>query len=128
MAFWPNTIARTVYLPQINLVRGLVLGATRRMEYLSSRRPALSLFRSFMKLSMCGEKTLPTCPPSPAQEVTLHILNHFRPFKDLEETFAVSRRAEQLCLRTKQAHRSYCRGLGIAYGDGELGITRRGCP
>ena len=34
--------------------------------------------------------------------VTLQILNHSYPFKDLKETFAVSRRGEQLCLLTKQ--------------------------
>ncbi len=39
----------------------------------------------------------------PAQNRLTHqILHHFQEFKDLKETFAVSRRAEQLCLRTKQ--------------------------
>ncbi len=39
----------------------------------------------------------------PAQHRLTHqILHHFQKFKDLKETFAVSHRAEQLCLRTKQ--------------------------
>jgi hypothetical protein len=39
----------------------------------------------------------------PAQNRLTHqILHHFQQFKDLKETSAVSRRAEQLCLRTKQ--------------------------
>jgi hypothetical protein len=39
----------------------------------------------------------------PAQNRLTHqILHHFQQLKDLKETFAVSRRAEQLCLRTKQ--------------------------
>ena len=51
---------------------------------------------------MRGEDA-PNLPTLPLQKrVTLQILNHFQPFKDLKETFAVSRRAEQLCLRTKQ--------------------------
>ena len=36
------------------------------------------------------------------QRLTHQILHHFQCFKDLKQTFAVSRRAEQLCLRTKQ--------------------------
>jgi hypothetical protein len=43
---------------------------------------------------------LPTIPLQ--KRVTHKILNHFRPFKDLKETFAVVCRAEQLFLRTKQ--------------------------
>jgi hypothetical protein len=39
----------------------------------------------------------------PAQNRLTHqILHHFQQFKDLKETFAVSHRAEQLCLLTKQ--------------------------
>jgi hypothetical protein len=55
------------------------------------------------------EKTLPTCHHFPSllqKRVALEIPNQFQLFKDLKETFAVSRRAEQLYLRAKQ--RSYC--------------------
>ena len=39
----------------------------------------------------------------PAQHrVTQQIIRHWQPFKDLKQTFAVSRRAEQLGLRTQQ--------------------------
>jgi len=50
---------------------------------------------------MWGEdaSNLPTIPLQ--KRVTLQILNYFSPFKDLKETFAVSHRAEQLCLSTK---------------------------
>jgi hypothetical protein len=39
----------------------------------------------------------------PQHRVTQQIIRHWQPFKDLKQTFAVSRRAEQLCLRTQRA-------------------------
>ena len=42
-------------------------------------------------------------PNIPLQhQVTMQILKHWQPFRDLKLTFAVSRRAEQLRLRTQQ--------------------------
>jgi hypothetical protein len=42
-------------------------------------------------------------PNIPLQHrVTMQILQHWQPFRDLKLTFAVSRRAEQLSLRTQQ--------------------------
>ena len=42
-------------------------------------------------------------PNIPLQHrVTMQILKHWQPFRDLKLTFAVSRRAEQLRLRTQQ--------------------------
>ncbi len=39
----------------------------------------------------------------PAQNgLSQQIIRHWHPFKDLKQTFAVSRRAEQLCLGTQQ--------------------------
>jgi hypothetical protein len=44
-----------------------------------------------------------TMPPIPSQHrVTQQIIQHWQPFQDLKQTFAVSRRAEQLRLRTQQ--------------------------
>ena len=39
----------------------------------------------------------------PHHRVTQQIIRHCQPFKDVKQTFAVSRRAEQLCLRTQRA-------------------------
>jgi hypothetical protein len=73
--------------------------------FLSSRMLLPSLFRSltaFMRLPRV-ERTLPTLAPSPAQHrVTQQIIARWQPFKDLKQTFAVSRRAEQLGLHTQQ--------------------------
>jgi hypothetical protein len=42
-------------------------------------------------------------PNIPSQHrVTMQILHHWQPFRDLKLTFAVSRRAEQLHLRSQQ--------------------------
>jgi hypothetical protein len=50
-----------------------------------------------------GKRTLPTLSPSPSQHrVTQQIIARWQPFKDLQQTFAVSRRAEQLRLHTQQ--------------------------
>ncbi len=43
---------------------------------------------------------MPTIPLQ--HRVTMQILEHWQPFRDLKLTFAVSRRAEQLRLRTQQ--------------------------
>jgi hypothetical protein len=43
---------------------------------------------------------LPTI--NPQNRVTLQILDHWQPFKDLKQAFAVSRRAEELRLRSQQ--------------------------
>ena len=67
----------TVHLPQLNLVRGLVLGAFRRTEYLSSRRLLPSFFRSltaFMRLTLCGERTLPMLR-LPSSRLRIGLLN-----------------------------------------------------
>jgi hypothetical protein len=56
---------------------------------------------------LCGVRTLPTLgnvavTAIPAQNrVTLQILSMWQPFKDLKQTFAVSRRFEQLRLRAQ---------------------------
>ena len=43
---------------------------------------------------------MPTIPLQ--HRVTMQILKHWQPFRDLKLTFAISRRAEQLRLRTQQ--------------------------
>jgi hypothetical protein len=40
--------------------------------------------------------------PFAKHRVTQQIIQHWQPFEDLKQTFAVSRRAEQLRLRTQQ--------------------------
>ncbi len=63
-------------VPQINLVRDLVLDTTHGMEYLRRRTPTLSLFHRstrFMTLSMCGERTLPTWTLSPSRRGQHHV-------------------------------------------------------
>ena len=60
-----------------------------------------------MRHSLCGKRTLPACPPPPASPAiigytTQQIIRHWQPFHDLKQTFAVSRRAEQLGLRSQQ--------------------------
>ncbi len=49
------------------------------------------------------EEDASNMPNIPLQHrVTMQILKHWQPFRDLKLTYAVSRRAEQLCLRTQQ--------------------------
>jgi hypothetical protein len=73
-----------------------------------SRRLLPSFFRnsiSSMSFQLCGERTLPMLSPSPPStqhRVTQQILSRWQPFKDLKQTFAVSRRAEQLRERVQQ--------------------------
>ncbi len=94
-----------------------------------SRRLLPSFFHnsiSSMSFLLCGERTLPMLSTSqpkigshnrssegdnrlktsvdiPTQHrVTQQILRRWQPFKDLKQTFAVSHRAEQLCLRVQQ--------------------------
>jgi hypothetical protein len=88
----------------LNLVTGLVLGAARKTGIHSSRKPALH--RGFTteagQLNRLHEDAS-TMPPMPSQHrVTQQIIQHWQPFQDLKQTFAVSRRAEQLRLRTQQ--------------------------
>ena len=40
--------------------------------------------------------------PRTQNRLTQQIIQHWQPFKDLQQTFAVSRRAEQLRLRAQQ--------------------------
>ena len=54
--------------PNLSRARELVSVAVNRTVMHSSRRLALFFFRNlpgFMKPTMCGERTLPTCPTSP---------------------------------------------------------------
>ncbi len=69
--------AGALFLPQLN---NLVYQANLRGEDASNAGP-----------------TIPT-----QHHLTHQILNHWQPFRDLKRTFAVSRRAEQLRLRTQQ--------------------------
>ena len=59
MTCFPNTLGRTVHLPQINLTRGLVLDTARKTGIHNRRRPVLFLFRistASMRYSLCGER------------------------------------------------------------------------
>jgi hypothetical protein len=93
MAFWPNTIARTVHLPQINLVRGLVLAGRNSQDGISQQQEASTLLIPQLKklpeaFHVRGEdaSNLPTIPLQ--KRFTRQILKHLQPFKDLQETFA----------------------------------------
>ena len=58
-----------------------------------------------MRHTLCGERTLRTLQSLPSQAqngLAQQIIRHWQPFKDLKQTFAVSRRAEQLCVGTQQ--------------------------
>jgi hypothetical protein len=65
----------------------------------------------------------------PAQhKVTLQILSMWPPFKDLKQIFAVSRRAEQLCLRVQQrVVATDEESAGPTHRDGKPRVSRGGC-
>ncbi len=101
------TVRRAVRCLRPRLMWGLVADSDPRTVSLSSRRMLPSSFRSStasMRLPLCGERTLPTLLlltsrhriGSPCRSSACG-----SPLK-FKQTFAVSRRAEQLCLRMKQ--------------------------
>ncbi len=63
----------------------------------------------------------------PAQHrVTQQILSRWQPFKNLNQTFAVSRCAEQLRQRVQQRVVATVEDSSFTHRDGELRIRRRG--
>jgi hypothetical protein len=64
----------------------------------------------------------------PAQNgLAQQIIRHWQPFKDRKQTFAVSRRAEQLCLGAQQRIGATVED-SVTYRDGRPQVSGRGCP
>ena len=62
------------------------------------------------------------------QRLTQQILKHWTPFQVLQQAFAVSRRAEQLCLRTPQRIVATADDSVLRTEMGELGYMRKMPP
>ncbi len=54
------------------------------------------------RISGCVQELFQLAHDPLQNRLTLQIINHWQPFKDIKQAFAVSRRAEQLRLRSHQ--------------------------
>ena len=129
--FRRTATGKTVHLPSLRLLRGLVVAAARRMGFRSSRRPAPSFFRSltaFMRLSM-EDASIVAVTKIPTKK---------KPYQPhVQALEAVSSSPADLRGRTKRrtappssatAHSRHCRGLCPACRDGRTRASGRKCP